>query len=442
MSKNKTLTTSKLIHSIKLRAALPETLNTFTEDDFLYFINEEMDMGVIPHVTSYHEDYFLHTEEVPLVDGEMFYDIPYRAIGNKLRDITYSVGNQLSEMTRIAVEDQVDRINQFSGNYYCREFYIKGTEMVIPKSLAVSSAKLLVSYYLRPNTLVSEDSASVVTSINRNNGLVAVNQFPSSFLNALQYDITSSKPAFKLIGLEITPDGVATETNLNFTFGTIRKSNITFPTLASIIGSSYLSILDNSQGNNQLDVYWFNKTGVDPAPVVSGATLYEVNISAAVTTNNVIIALSNVLNSAYADNRLILTQTSTTTFNVQNGGVGISVGNNFSISSSGFSIVEVVASEGTITIPKKLNVNDIIALPEETTIPQIPIELHAMLAQRAAMRCLESLGDGVGLQLAAAKLADMEAKTGMLIDNRVESSPMKIKPRHTPIRRSAQGNRR
>jgi hypothetical protein len=441
MSKAKTLSTNKLIHSIKLRAALPETLTSFKEEDFLYFINEEIDLGVVPHVTSFHEDYFLHTEDIATVQDQMSYDIPHRALGNKLRDITYEAGGQLFEMTRISVEDQAENINRFSDNYSYKHFYISGSEIVIPRSLANTQAKLKVSYYMRPNTIVSEDNVSVVTKINRNNGLVSVDKFPEVFLNETIFDITSSKPAFKLVSIETSPEGVATDTNLNFTFGTVKSVEVTMPTFSSVLGSSYVQIIDNSESTSSIDVFWFNKTGTDIAPVVANANYYEVNISTSVTITDIINSLGNVVNSSYSNNRLILVP-STTTFQLLNGGVGISVGDNFEVSSSGFTTAQVVLTPGSVTIPQKLNINDIIALPEETIIPQVPIELHSMLAQRVAMRCLESLGDGTGLQLAAAKLADMETKTGMLIDNRVESSPLKIRPRHTPIRRSSQPYRR
>lgn len=441
MSKAKTLTTDKLIHSIKLRASIPQTQNTFQVEDFLYFINEEIDLGVVPHIRSFHEDFFLVTDEIELVPNVDRYDIPHRASGATLRDITYNDGSQLCEMTRIGVEDQVDRITQFQDSYFRREFFIEGSEIVIPKSLASVGAKLQVSYYIRPNTLVEETNAAVVTAINRNNGLVTVNQFPEVFLNQTSFDITSSRAPFKLLSREIEPNGLATETNLNFTFGTIKQTSITMPVLAGIAPSSYLTVTDNSQNGGILNHFWFDVTGTDLAPVVSG-NLYRVNISSALTTNDVIVILSSLFNSTFVDNRLIFVQTSPTTFTIQNGGNGISVGDNFTITATGLVVTESVLQPGTITIPEKLIVGDVIALPEETIIPQIPVELHSMLAQRAAMRCLEALGDSQGLQNAAAKLADMENKTGMLIDNRVESSPKKIRPRHTPIRRVFDNYRR
>jgi hypothetical protein len=432
VSNTKLLNTKKLIESISLRSMLPSTQNTFLEKDFLYFINEEMDLGLIPHVMMYNEDYFLFTESIPLVTGVNRYTIPSRAIGTKLRDICYNDGTNLSEMTRISVEDLVDNwTNLYSSNL--RSFYIEGDEIVIPNVSVTGSIN--ISYYIRPNSMVSEDDVCTVMSMNRKNGLVTVDKYPEKFIDVKSFDITSSKSSFRLVSKEIIPDGVVSDSNLNFTFGTIKKLSFVMPSFASVTGSSYISIIDDSQAISQQNVFWFDKTGSDIAPVIPGANLYRVDISTAVTVADIINSLSSMFNSSFSDNRLILQPITTSSFSIENGGPGISVGDNFSVTSS-LVLTESVILAGAVTIPARLNVNDVIALPEETTIPQIPIELHSMLAQRASMRCLEALGDTAGLQAAAAKLVDMESKTGALIDNRVESAPIKISPRHTPIKRA------
>lgn len=87
-------------------------------------------------------------------------------------------------------------------------------------------------------------------------------------------------------------------------------------------------------------------------------------------------------------------------------------------------------------LPRYLSVGDIIALPEETSIPQIPVEVHSLLAQRVAMRCLEALGDTQGLQNAAAKAAEMEDKLSGVLMQRVEGSPFKVNNFHSNLKKS------
>lgn len=81
-----------------------------------------------------------------------------------------------------------------------------------------------------------------------------------------------------------------------------------------------------------------------------------------------------------------------------------------------------------------LVVGDCIASQGECFIPQIPTDLHVVLAQRVACRCLEALGDTAGLTNAKVKLDEMNAMLNNLIDNRAESSPQKIINQHSVIK--------
>jgi hypothetical protein len=73
-----------------------------------------------------------------------------------------------------------------------------------------------------------------------------------------------------------------------------------------------------------------------------------------------------------------------------------------------------------------LQVGDMICLAGQCFIPQLPDELHPVLAQRTACRILEAQGDLQALAAANTKLQEMEVKTGILIDNRTEGNPQKI----------------
>lgn len=77
-------------------------------------------------------------------------------------------------------------------------------------------------------------------------------------------------------------------------------------------------------------------------------------------------------------------------------------------------------------LPSDLSVGDYVCLAGESFIPQIPDELHVVLAQRVACRCLEAQGDQAGLQAANQKLLEMEQRMGNVIDNRTEAQPLKV----------------
>lgn len=313
----RTLSTDKLIANVKLRAMLPQTQVTFKEEDFLTFANDEMDMGIVPHILSFHEDYLLDSQTLPLESNKLRYKIPHRAVGNKIMDVRFKDGNDnLYEMTRIYKEDEMYFQHNSSGvgPTTLRTFMVEADEIVLPIGTVPDTGGFLeIVYYLRPNELVSEDRICRVVSIDTNTNEVEVDSFPSNFTGETKFDITSSKSPYKLVAMEIEPTTLASDSNLIFTFS---------------------------------------------------------------------------------------------------------------------------------TLPDNLNIGDIISLTEETCIPQVPVELHSMLAQRIAIRCLEALGDTQGLQNAMIKLQEMEVKTGSVIDNRVEGSPRKVINFHSNLRSQHKWNKR
>lgn len=313
------LSSNTLIESAARRATLPETQVTFLEKDFLAFANEEMDMAVIPYVMQFHEDYFLFKENTPLLANTTRYTIPYRAVGNKLRDVQYlDNGGNIYEMTRTGVGDASYFQYGSAGSIISRlrAFLLESDEIVLQPEVtgAVSGESLNIYYYLRPNQLVSENRVMIVTSIS-----------------------------------------------------------------------------DIANGN----------IGVDKLPVdsESGASLFSAG------TLVDFIKVKSPHKCLAIDAPVISVNTTTK-----------------------------ILSFSPDTVPANLKVGDHVALAEECMIPQIPTDLHSMLAQRIAARCLEAMGDTQGLQAANAKLAEMELKGGTLIDSRVEDAPLKVTNRHGLLR--------
>lgn len=304
-------TSNQLIESVKRRALVPSNQNTFVDTDFLAFADEEMNIGLVPSVVQMHEDYFLYTQDLAIDPSKKKYTIPYRAIGNKLREVSYvdAQGN-VYEMTRIGVGDLPFYNNSYTHNR-AYAFYISNNEIcLVPDNLTLSSGTFLrVSYYIRPNCLVLLEKVAVISSINTTTGEIQLSNLPSEFNANSLFDFLQVKSPHKTLNFDIS----------------------------------------------------------------------AVSIN---TTSKVI------------------------TFN-------------------------------TNDLPTNLTVGDHIALAEQCAIPQVPSDLHVVLAHRVAARCLEALGDVEGLQAANQKLIEMEVKTQNLIDNRVEDAPKKISNRHSILRRGA-----
>lgn len=315
MSTTSYMTSEDLIASVERRAHIPESQVTFTDDDLLAFANEEMMVGLVPAVLQFHEEFFVYEQFIPIVEYTSKYDVPYRAIGNKVRSMFFldQVGQflppssppssqlfraNLREMARILPEDKAFYYNRSVINYpntFCLE---NNSIVLVPEIEGHPTGGLLVGYFQRPNQLVTSDQIATVQTIDLTTGQVVVDQIPTEFGLSEPVDFLQTVGGHKTLGMDVTPTGIS-----------VPLRTITFP-------------------------------------------------------------------------------------------VGY--------------------------VPYKLSVGDTIALAGTTNIPQVPDELHTVLAQRVACRCLEAQGDQVGLQAANMKLQEMEVKMGSLIDNRTEGNPQKV----------------
>jgi len=304
------LKSSKLIKSIKRKAMIPEDQDTFDTEDFLEMINEEIQMHALPHLLTVHEEYLVYPIDIPVVEGQNAYDIPYRAVGNKLRDAHYidANGDILREMSRISLEELADH-QYYNDSNYTGLFYVQNNKVIIIGTAPQQNASIRMYIYLSPSDLVEEKFTGKITSIDRNTGIISVDNFPNDFSTVMEFDFVTHK---------------------------------------------------------------------NPNSLVSFNT--EV-ISTDITTKSITMDVANISDD--------------------------------------------------------LKVGDYVCKVEETPVPQLPSELHPVLAQRVAIACLESLNDTEGISNAQRKLMESEKQTWDLVDNRVEGANQKINNRHGTLSQAA-----
>ena len=302
---NAYMTSNALLESIKRRISMPGTNTLFSDTDLLSMADEEMSMGIVPNIQKTREDYLLYKETIALEAGKTRYEIPYRAIGNKLRDVVFKdVNGNFFEMTRLTIDD-LPFYNAPIQPSRAYNFYVQNNEIVlVPETQTVPVGYLVMAFYIRPNCLVKLDKVGVITAINTSTGEVTLSSIPSEFSISKQYDMVKIKSPHVTIDYDLTPTGLNTVTK-----------TITFS-----------------------------------------------------------------------------------------------------------------------SIPTTLEVGDHICLAKETAIPQIPSDLHVLLAHRTAARCLEAMGDLENLQAANSKLGELEKQMDTMLENRVESAPKKIVNRHSSLR--------
>lgn len=295
----------ELIQSIKVRSATPISQITFSEIDILRFAQEEIEMKLLPNILAVKEEFYVTETEIPLVPNKSLYDIPYRAIGGKVRHVIYKhPSNSLLPLANIPIENVLEY--EASGN--ASQLFgvaLQNDQLrLVPRVSATTTGSLLLRYYLRPNKLVLMNRGARVKNINFTTGVVTVaigntdpSKVPQNITINTKIDFIKAKPSHKTYKFDIQPLAV------NTAAGTIT----------------------------------FNPTD----------------------------------------------------------------------------------------IPEELEAGDWICVAGETVIPQIPSELHSMLAQAVACRILEALSDTQALQNATVKLQEMEQKLLNVIDTRIEAPAKK-----------------
>ena len=308
-------TTTNLVSDIERKCFIPTSQVTFSTADILAMADEELQIGVVPLVMRARSEYFVNYLDTTIQGTELGFDIPTRAIGGTLREVTI-ISNPGSvdtpnerKIPQLAAEDAPYN-NNFNNFLGLQAFYIRNNQVILsPNASAFGGDIILRQYYfLRPNKLVEVNQTSQIISIFEN--VATVNIIPTTFFPA---GYNSQSGTF-----DITVD-----------------------------------IIKGTPG--------FSTLGMDQVVTVDPVAL-------------------------------------TITFS------------------------QDLADYGTAGA----NVGDYVCLQGETCIPQIPVELHTLLAQRTAVKILESLGDEKNLQLAAAKLKEMEHSIMGMITQRVEGNAKKI----------------
>lgn len=322
----KSLTTDDLIVNIKRKAFIPLDDDTYTNEDLIEMMDNEMDIFLVPHLLSRFEEYLVNTEYQELQTNTVGYEIPYRAIGNKLRDIFYvenpdalEFQQKLREMHRV---DSSEIYNYQSGNVTATwtesgyNYYVKNNMIMLLDEFPSTNGSLKMDFFLQPNSLTLVKNVAKITNIDTDTGIVTVSNFPTEFTNlpTTGCDFVKAKSPHIILGYD------KAVTSVSSTAKTITYS----PT----------------------------------------------------------------------------------------------------------------------DLPDCLAEGDYICFPQETPFPNVPSEMHSILAQLVAISILEGLDDEQAKQSAERQLQKMKTAISTIISDRVDGSNKKVVNRHSTLRQQRSGRGR
>jgi hypothetical protein len=381
------LKTGDLIRSIKRRAFIPNSQESFTDEDLLRMATEEVNIGLVPLIQRMHEEHLIYYIDLPLVGKKKRYAIPSRAHGNKMRDVALIDENgNIFEMHRYSLGEISDFTNTttYINN---RGFYLENNDVILSNFDANDRMKLRMYFYMRPNHLVIESAGSTIISIAQTSEIDQINPKTGAFTNI----VSGTKTTFTSVSHGLTNGQLVQISGAN--------------TTPSVDGFHEINVIDANTFSVEFTTSSVGSIGGNFNAALSVKRLTLSTLPAKFLQNNFFDFVQNV-----SPNKIIHYDKR---FNAIN-----------QVSKQ----ISFVATD----IPDVI-VGSYITLAEETFVPNIPTELHPILAQRVAVACLEALGDEQNKQSAERKLATMEKDAATFLDNRVEGAMQKIKSRHSPL---------
>jgi hypothetical protein len=212
-------TSNDLAASVKGRANIPISQNTFQAADLYRFGDEEIKTRVLPMILKHMEEYYVRYVDYTIVNGQSNYLIPTRAVMSKLRDV--ELISSTAPASRIPLErlTREDLSLMRSGHaVYKSGFYLEGNSVVLFNVQPASGYNLRLAYYCAPSSLIDVSAAAQIIGINWTTNSITVSSVPSNYSSNTILDFVKSNPGFECSAIDQTP--VSVSANI-FTFASL-----------------------------------------------------------------------------------------------------------------------------------------------------------------------------------------------------------------------------
>ena len=213
-------TSDDLINAVRMRCQLPSASNDgkFTNADLLELANEEFLTNVLPEIRKARGNYYVASVDYTVASGVSAYNIPSRAQGASLRDVTFvntdGTGFSLPE---IPLED-VDYYKTSGSTWWSTALcYCIENNKVLLRPEPTQAGTLRLRYYQRPGRLVPTSEAMKVTGFGPNPTQVQ-GDVPASWGTSSTFDIVLADPTFDTIATDETVTAVTTGAGGSVTF--------------------------------------------------------------------------------------------------------------------------------------------------------------------------------------------------------------------------------
>lgn len=213
-----------LLPTLRLLPLMPSVQALFSSDDLVNILNFEMDSKIIPMIDNQAEEYGIYIVDLPYNTSTTTYDIPSRALGGKLRSVSFvdSNGNEV-RIPRLRVEDIMSNVNAtgLAINPALWGFFFENNKVkTYLGSMQGGSSSfpfIRLRYIRQPGTLVQSSACAEVVSVLGN--VITAVSVPTTFTTSGNFDIISNSPQmFVSHGDDLTITAVTTGAGGTITF--------------------------------------------------------------------------------------------------------------------------------------------------------------------------------------------------------------------------------
>ena len=200
-----------LAAEVNLECLNPNSQNTYTLADIVTLMNCELSLGIVPLLKRTQQNYFVYNVDIPIIQGQSYYQFPPRAIGNAVRDVVLldASGNEvaLNNLEREYIKVQFPF--NFVPSIWSFGMYTSSNGVNLYNTLIQSytAYKLRFITERRPGVLTLSTNCGQITAITGN--VLTLNYVDSDCTTASTFDIIAPMPPFNAVADDVVISHIA-----------------------------------------------------------------------------------------------------------------------------------------------------------------------------------------------------------------------------------------
>lgn len=196
------ITTDRLLRGVKRRVTIVANNQLLQDSDLLELADDVMRDRMVPLIKSLDGNYMLaEPTQENLTADEDHYDIPYRAVGRKLRNVKLSptgTGQDISDLTLL--DD--DKVQTYAVSGVPFGFYYVGDQLVVRPKPSETTGYLELWWYLQPSLLVQTTAVAQLTAAPAA-GVCQVSSIPSTMTTGTVCDLIQARSGNRVYALDV-----------------------------------------------------------------------------------------------------------------------------------------------------------------------------------------------------------------------------------------------